>query len=180
MPDEPLTVFAGPPLPCPWCGGKPAHSAEKRYPDEMEDEAPDLWSHVMRCRSCAAQGPWIKRDTRADDGGAKRAWNRRFVTSERTFSLEEGPLPHNADEPTRLRAQRDRAWDVLETALGVSDCPGAYRTSFARGFAGLPNWALPDPRYSDEERSQAKAGYAAGQQVRAVLEEARREKGEGE
>lgn len=59
-------------LPCPFCGGQAALDKTLRpvYPDFLDD--PDAYAHFIRCRSCAAQGGWMK-----NVAGAVRNWNRR-------------------------------------------------------------------------------------------------------
>ncbi len=56
--------------PCPFCGGGPIH--EKSLRDGCREDEPDAWAWYVRCRSCAAQGPWFK-----TPGNAVRFWNQR-------------------------------------------------------------------------------------------------------
>ena len=55
---------------CPFCGGTGyleniLRDGYKDFPDD-----PDARAYCVRCRSCAAEGPWAK-----SEYGARRLWN---------------------------------------------------------------------------------------------------------
>jgi hypothetical protein len=60
-------------LPCPFCGGSAYHDRVERDGYEAFPDDPDRWSHVVRCRSCAAASGWSK----SGPEGAARWWNMR-------------------------------------------------------------------------------------------------------
>jgi hypothetical protein len=55
---------------CPFCGGDafPDKTLRDGYEDNQTGE--DAWAHFIRCRCCAACGPWYKRP-----GNAVTFWN---------------------------------------------------------------------------------------------------------
>lgn len=57
-------------FPCPFDGGEAIPDRELRY--GCQDGDPDAWAYYIRCRTCAAEGPWKKTPS-----GADRAWNMR-------------------------------------------------------------------------------------------------------
>lgn len=69
------------PLPCPFCGGTPLAERELRFGPDSDPEGPDAWAYIVRCRSCAGQGPWAKSNL----WGAVSKWNWRspFVLHDR-------------------------------------------------------------------------------------------------
>lgn len=57
--------------PCPFCAGQP-HLESEPYNSMSGINPPETRSWVVRCVSCAAQGPWYK-----CEGNAVRGWNTR-------------------------------------------------------------------------------------------------------
>ena len=57
---------------CPFCGGQgvPYRVLRDGYADAKGD--PDAYAYFVRCRACAAEGPWSK-----VAAGAERMWNTR-------------------------------------------------------------------------------------------------------
>ena len=56
--------------PCPFCGGQGI--ASKVLRGGCKDGEPDAWAYFIRCRSCAAEGGWMKTES-----GGLRMWNMR-------------------------------------------------------------------------------------------------------
>ena len=56
--------------PCPFCGGEPL--IESLLRNGCRHGEPDARAYFLRCRSCAAEGPWTK-----NRNGAFRMWNMR-------------------------------------------------------------------------------------------------------
>ena len=57
-------------LKCPFCGGVPIQDRLLR--NGCLDGEPDAYAYYVRCRACAATGPWLK-----NPNGARRMWNMR-------------------------------------------------------------------------------------------------------
>jgi|SRR5579859_147611 len=55
--------------PCPFCAGTPV--VDKCLRAGLEEDDPDAYSYVLRCLSCAAQGPWGK-----SESSARGQWRR--------------------------------------------------------------------------------------------------------
>ena len=75
--------------PCPFCGGTRTlldRALRGGYQQAQED--PDAWAYTVRCLSCAATGPWFKRE-----GNAVRSWNRRVPALEPPPAAPEGKEP---------------------------------------------------------------------------------------
>ena len=65
-------------LPCPFCGGQGYPDAELRKGCQPGESG--AYSASIRCRSCAAEGPWAKADIPGDAVRlASRQWNERPV-----------------------------------------------------------------------------------------------------
>lgn len=62
---------------CPFCGGTATMESGPRFEHDPECEGPDSKWYAVKCRSCAAQGPWAK-----SESGATRWWNMRVGEGE--------------------------------------------------------------------------------------------------
>jgi Lar family restriction alleviation protein len=58
--------------PCPFCGGVGDMVKTIRAGYDLWLSDPDAYAYHVRCRSCAAEGPWAK-----VKAGAIRLWNTR-------------------------------------------------------------------------------------------------------
>lgn len=60
--------------PCPFCDADSSRlHADATLRDGCADGEPDAWCASIRCRCCAAEGPWRKADT-AEEAN-RRAWD---------------------------------------------------------------------------------------------------------
>jgi hypothetical protein len=68
-----MIAVAATPDDCPFCGGTGYMVKALRAGYELWINDPDAYAYRIRCRSCAAEGPWSK----ASSDSAIRLWNTR-------------------------------------------------------------------------------------------------------